>query len=186
MPTFEQAALEKELSSGKDGHEQRMPHGKFGREPSDEEKIALAVLEGHDADIPSNEGYISQEKELRHKPSCGSSKTQTVVENVELKTDLEKGPEPKDTEGDDPNIIWWNSPDDPANPQNWSNWLKRSNIVIVSAICFVTPLASSMFAPGVPQLMEEFNSTNTELAGFVVSVYILGFAVGPLFLAPAR
>src|ERR1700712_4571259 len=41
-----------------------------------------------------------------------------------------------------------------------------------------------MFAPSVPQLMAEFNSTNEELASFVVSVYVLGFAVGPLVIAP--
>jgi len=47
-----------------------------------------------------------------------------------------------------------------------------------------SPLASSMFAPSVPQLMAEFKSTNAELASFVISVYILGFAVGPLVIAP--
>ena len=41
-----------------------------------------------------------------------------------------------------------------------------------------------MFAPGVPQLMQEFESTNSELASFVVSVFVLGFAVGPLLGAP--
>ena len=32
--------------------------------------------------------------------------------------------------------------------------------------------------------MKEFDSTSKTLASFVVSVYILGFGVGPLFLAP--
>lgn len=41
-----------------------------------------------------------------------------------------------------------------------------------------------MFAPGILKLMQEFHSTNTELASFVISVYILGFAVGPLVVAP--
>lgn len=41
-----------------------------------------------------------------------------------------------------------------------------------------------MFAPGVPEVMREFHSTNQELASFVVSVYILGYAVGPLIIAP--
>lgn len=47
-----------------------------------------------------------------------------------------------------------------------------------------SPLASSMFAPGVPQVMADFNSDSTVLATFVVSVYILGFAFGPLIVAP--
>lgn len=41
-----------------------------------------------------------------------------------------------------------------------------------------------MFAPGVPQMMEDFDSSSIVLATFVVSVYILGFAFGPLIVAP--
>lgn len=93
--------------------------------------------------------------------------------------DIEKGPVL------DPNIVDWDGPDDPANPINFSGSLKSINVGIVSALTFITPLASSMFAPGVPELMAEFKSTNTLLAGFVVSVYVLGFAIGPLVLAPA-
>ena len=46
------------------------------------------------------------------------------------------------------------------------------------------PLASSMFAPGVPEVMTEFKSSNELLASFVVSVYVLGYAFGPLLIAP--
>lgn len=41
-----------------------------------------------------------------------------------------------------------------------------------------------MFAPGVPEVMKEFNSTSNTLATFVVAVFILGFAFGPLVVAP--
>lgn len=41
-----------------------------------------------------------------------------------------------------------------------------------------------MFAPGVPEVMTEFHSSSTTLAGFVVSVYVLGYAFGPLIIAP--
>lgn len=41
-----------------------------------------------------------------------------------------------------------------------------------------------MFAPGVPQLMGEFDSSNSVLASLVVSIYILGNAFGPIVLAP--
>ncbi|KAH7390119.1 major facilitator superfamily domain-containing protein [Cadophora sp. MPI-SDFR-AT-0126] len=73
---------------------------------------------------------------------------------------------------------------DPEQPVNWTKMKKWKNLWIVSGITFITPLASSMFAPGVPQLMQEFNSSNKELASFVVSVYILGFAIGPMIIAP--
>lgn len=41
-----------------------------------------------------------------------------------------------------------------------------------------------MLAPAVPEVMTEFKSTNQELASFVVSVYILGYAFGPITIAP--
>jgi MFS family permease len=41
-----------------------------------------------------------------------------------------------------------------------------------------------MFAPGVAEVMKEFHSTNSVLASLVVSIYILGYAFGPLFIAP--
>jgi MFS family permease len=41
-----------------------------------------------------------------------------------------------------------------------------------------------MFAPGVPQVMTDFNTGSTLVATFLVSVYILGFAFGPLIVAP--
>ncbi|KAI5358695.1 putative major facilitator superfamily, MFS transporter superfamily [Septoria linicola] len=41
-----------------------------------------------------------------------------------------------------------------------------------------------MFAPGVPELMREFQTDSSLLATFVVSIYVLGFAFGPLIIAP--
>lgn len=41
-----------------------------------------------------------------------------------------------------------------------------------------------MFAPGVPDIMREFKDDNENIATFVVSVYVLGFAFGPLVAAP--
>ncbi|KAK3674079.1 hypothetical protein LTR78_005926 [Recurvomyces mirabilis] len=42
-----------------------------------------------------------------------------------------------------------------------------------------------MFAPGVPDVLRDFGTTSETLAAFVVSVYILGYAVGPLLIGPA-
>lgn len=41
-----------------------------------------------------------------------------------------------------------------------------------------------MFAPGVAEVMKEFHITDDLLGSFVVSVYLLGYAFGPLILAP--
>jgi hypothetical protein len=86
--------------------------------------------------------------------------------------------------GREPHIFTWNGPSDPQNPLNWSLRQKWSNLGIVSALTFITPLASAMFAPGIPVLLTEFGSKDDKLAGFVLSISALGFAVGPMILAP--
>uniref|UniRef100_A0A8H7TU77 Major facilitator superfamily (MFS) profile domain-containing protein n=1 Tax=Bionectria ochroleuca TaxID=29856 RepID=A0A8H7TU77_BIOOC len=84
----------------------------------------------------------------------------------------------------DPNAIGWDGPDDPANPMNWPDNKKWATVILISLMTILTPLGSSMFAPGVPDIMAEFKSRDETLATFVVSVYVLGFAFGPLLAAP--
>jgi multidrug resistance protein len=55
---------------------------------------------------------------------------------------------------------------------------------MVAAITFLSPLASSIFAPGIPFVNADFHNTSQLLGSFAVSVYVLGFAVGPLILSP--
>ncbi|OCK73825.1 polyamine transporter 1 [Lepidopterella palustris CBS 459.81] len=88
------------------------------------------------------------------------------------------------TEHADQDIVDWDGPDDTEKPINWPPAKKWTIVGVLSAITFVSPLASSMFAPGVSRVMSEFHSDNSLLAGFVVSVYVLGYAAGPLIVAP--
>lgn len=83
-----------------------------------------------------------------------------------------------------PNVVDWDSSDDAAKALNWPGKKKFRNIAVISSITFLTPLASSMFAPAIPELLPEFHSTNQTIASFVVSVYVLGYAIGPLIIAP--
>ncbi|RMZ92466.1 hypothetical protein DV736_g276, partial [Chaetothyriales sp. CBS 134916] len=84
----------------------------------------------------------------------------------------------------DPNIVDWDGPLDPQNPMNWTNRKKYANVLMVSAFTLFTPFGSSILSPSVPQLMEEFHSNNVDLSSFVVSVWVLGYAFGPLVIAP--
>ncbi|KAE8139930.1 MFS general substrate transporter [Aspergillus pseudotamarii] len=81
-------------------------------------------------------------------------------------------------------VVDWDGPEDDANPLYWGTPKKVLNVACVSIFNFLTPLGSAMFAPGVTQVMEQFHSTSKPLSSFVVSVYLLGFAFGPLIVAP--
>lgn len=41
-----------------------------------------------------------------------------------------------------------------------------------------------LYAPGIPAMQRDFNSHNNTLATFSMSLYVLGFSVGPLVFAP--
>lgn len=45
---------------------------------------------------------------------------------------------------DDENLVWWDGDDDPENPYNWPSWKKILNSALISALSFITPLASCM------------------------------------------
>lgn len=167
-----------------------MPESLY-RHPTRSEIIELAAAEGHDADIPTNAGSINDFTAPPIKPRSSSMDFEKDVEkgNAASLTSVEEsgsGSEaaPDDEEHQDPHIVFWDGPDDPQNPMNWSANKKWGTVTVVSCITFLTPLASSSFAPGVPKVMETFKSTNDMLEGFMVSVYVLGFAFGPLIFAP--
>ncbi|KAH9427881.1 hypothetical protein MCOR27_002314 [Pyricularia oryzae] len=82
--------------------------------------------------------------------------------------------------------VWWEDPeqDDPANPLNWPNRKKWLNILTISVIAFLVPLVSSMLAPGIPAVMQDYHTDSTSFATFAVSIFVLGFACGSLILPP--
>lgn len=125
-------------------------------------------------------GLESEKYFLEGQKTESTSATELDVESE--KQDAEKGDALAGV--DSKYIVDWDGDNDPANPLNWPQRKKWTSMGIVSAITFITPLASSMFAPGVPAVMREFNSTDIKLASFVVSIYILGFAIGPIVIAP--
>ncbi|KAJ5188103.1 Major facilitator superfamily domain general substrate transporter [Penicillium cf. griseofulvum] len=82
-----------------------------------------------------------------------------------------------------PNLCW-DGPADPARPVNWSKKKKWLNMFSIAYLTFLTPLTSSIVAPAQGLVLKEFHTTNKTLSSFVVSIYLVGFAIGPLFLAP--
>lgn len=85
----------------------------------------------------------------------------------------------------DVNFVTWDGPDDPDNPKNWTKKRKWMATITVSLFTFISPVSSTMVAPALGKVAEDLGTTNsgllTELA---MSVFILGFAIGPLLLGP--
>ncbi|KAL9058053.1 MAG: hypothetical protein Q9206_002081 [Seirophora lacunosa] len=81
-------------------------------------------------------------------------------------------------------IDWLSPGSDPRNPQAWSFSRKWMTIALVTGITLIPALTSIAFAPAVPLLMHDLHSSDASLTSFTVSVYIMGYVLGPLLYAP--
>ncbi|KAJ7490621.1 MFS polyamine transporter [Mycena latifolia] len=81
-------------------------------------------------------------------------------------------------------IVDWEGPDDPLNPKNWSRKKKWAATLVVSSFTLISPVSSSMIAPASAQVASQFGITNDVVIALVTSIFVLAYAVGPLFLGP--
>ncbi|KAF6816987.1 major facilitator superfamily transporter [Colletotrichum sojae] len=84
----------------------------------------------------------------------------------------------------DNGVVGWDSQDDPTMPMNFDRRRKWIIIWFLAGITFMTPFASSILAPAIEYFNEDFGNPDLTLGTLPVSIYLLGYAVGPLFLAP--
>lgn len=54
----------------------------------------------------------------------------------------------------------------------------------VSCFTFITPVASSMIAPALANIATDFHVTDEVESQIMMSIFILAYAIGPLFLGP--
>lgn len=80
--------------------------------------------------------------------------------------------------------VTWDGPDDPKNPLNWTRGRKWAATLIVSSFTFISPVSSTMVAPGLDAIADEFSITSSIEKMFVMSIFLLAYAVGPFVLGP--
>ncbi|WVQ65222.1 uncharacterized protein L199_003395 [Kwoniella botswanensis] len=83
---------------------------------------------------------------------------------------------------EDPHIVDWLQ-NDKEDPQNWPAVYKWTLIAIVSWLTLAVALSSSAYTGGAQDIVVEFGAS-LELVIAGVSLFVVGFAFGPLFWAP--
>ncbi|XXG99253.1 hypothetical protein Hte_005590 [Hypoxylon texense] len=84
----------------------------------------------------------------------------------------------------DNSVVGWESQDDPKMPLNFSAARKWVVVWSLAAITFMSPFSSSVLAPAIEYINKDFHNTNAIEGTLPVSIYLLGYATGPLLLAP--
>jgi len=75
------------------------------------------------------------------------------------------------------------APGDPEDPKNWSKAYKWWCTMVVAVTCFVVAFASSVITADIGGMASEFGVSYE--AGLVsISVFVVGFGVGPMIFAP--
>ncbi|KAI0090532.1 MFS polyamine transporter [Irpex rosettiformis] len=122
-------------------------------------------------------------RHLRTQPSADNvSEIGTIVD-----VDGEGSKKDKEKEIDgasDHIVVDWDGPDDPQNPKNFPESKKWMIAMTMSLFTLMSALASSMVAPAASQIAEDLNITATVEIAMTLSIYVLAYAVGPLFLGP--
>ncbi|KAK1456720.1 MFS multidrug transporter [Colletotrichum cuscutae] len=93
-----------------------------------------------------------------------------------------QGIRPDDPE--DPDLVTWSGPDDPMNPKNWARHKKWTATILVSCFTFISPVSSTMLAPALDTLADDFDVESDIETYFLMSIFLLAYAVGPFVLAP--
>ena len=107
-----------------------------------------------------------------------------VVDERDFKdVQLEKS-ESRKSQAKDPNLVEWDGPNDPLNPKNWSMKRKWAATFIISAFTFISPVSSSMVAPALSAVDKDLGIHSDVGSALVLSIFVLAYAIGPLFLGP--
>ncbi|KAI0090531.1 MFS polyamine transporter [Irpex rosettiformis] len=81
-------------------------------------------------------------------------------------------------------LVDWDGPDDPKNPKNWREAKKWTVAMTMSLFTLMSALSSSMVAPAAFQIAADLNITQSVEVSMTISIFVLAYAVGPLFLGP--
>jgi Major Facilitator Superfamily len=88
------------------------------------------------------------------------------------------------TSTEDPNLVTWKGDDDPLNPLNWSKRKKWLSTILVSSFTFISPIASTMVAPALEDIADEFGISTSIEKVLIMSIFLLAYAVGPFVIGP--
>ena len=74
-------------------------------------------------------------------------------------------------------------PNDPANPRNFPAWRKWTIVASVGLLDATVSFGASGYSPAAVSFIEEFNAGHV-VGQLGLSLYVLGLAFGPMFIAP--
>ncbi|KAL3472237.1 putative MFS transporter [Aspergillus californicus] len=82
------------------------------------------------------------------------------------------------------NLVDWDGDSDPINPRNWPKHKRWAHVIVVSILALVANMAPTMCAPAIQDIAADFQITSTAISTLAITLYVLGIAIGPMFMSP--
>lgn len=140
--------------------------------------VFLSVMAASSKHSPGNDNVSRSVKEPSHSISWMRSFFLSTHLDVKIRNHKYVG---KGT-GQDPYIVDY-LPNDRQDAMSISKGRKWAVAVPQTLSFFAVTFASSVYASGIPEIMQRFQVSN-EVATLGLALYVLGFAVGPVIWAP--
>lgn len=116
--------------------------------------------------------------------SSSSKEDEDSTKDIEKQESHHNKPsEPQPQQQKDPNLVDWNGSDDPENPRNFTYWRKWRITASMGFMTLCITFASSVFSTATVATSLLFG-VSTETMTLGTSLFVLGFAVGPLVWGP--
>ena len=125
----------------------------------------------------ADQSFTLTENHNPNSPGISTITTLSVDEGVSIYPDGRKSNE-------DSFYVDWAGPSDPTKPMNWSNIKKWTIVITTTMVSFMVSFGSSVFSATISQTTAEFG-VSREVMLLGVTLYVLGFAFGPLIWGPA-
>ncbi|OQN98088.1 hypothetical protein B0A48_15920 [Cryoendolithus antarcticus] len=139
-------------------------------------KMASSARASYDTD------KINDDKDVESLPDLGNSERSHQTPRDSFALDVEPRPDQNDHDKESTFKVTWDE-HDPLNPKNFSLRHKIWITTQLGLLAIAASMGSSIIAPAEPAIAAEFH-VSTEVTVLVVSLYVLGFALGPLLWAP--
>ncbi|CEI70112.1 unnamed protein product [Fusarium venenatum] len=83
----------------------------------------------------------------------------------------------------DETLISWEV-DDPENPVHWSNTKKKLVVLCTSMLVINSTMGSALPSMAIPDIIQDFGITSEEQSVLPISVYLIGYVLGPIVWGP--
>lgn len=139
------------------------------------DRALMEYLERHPTAVQRIEDH-----RLQHSQTVGTTRSKPWKELPDFGGGKEYPPLLPDREE---YVVEFNGHDDPTHPQNWSMKKKASIFAILVFLSLTATFASAVFSPAGTTVGQHFG-VNQPTVTLGTSLFVLGYAIGPLFWAP--